>query len=150
MAQIFRHSLIACIPLIITTTTAQTQTPSVPPADLTTAEGAAFIHQTLGDQLLAFKEDGDQDLIYFTAILSWRCGVQELYYGVNDDLAVTQFPLEPCYRDLRNPNTSKELGTTYPFFVQLPKGAAQKVTLRVIYDNGSSASYVSERAKNLM
>lgn len=123
---------------------------TAPPTDFTTPEGAAFIHNSLGDQLLAFKEDGDQDVIYFTAILAWRCGVQELYYGLNDDLAVTQFPLEPCYRELRNPNTNKEMGTTFPFFIKVPKGSAQKVKLRVIYEDGTGASFESERAKNLV
>lgn len=123
---------------------------TAPPTDFTTPEGAAYIHQAIKDQILSFKEDGDLDYIYFTTILSWRCGVQELYYGLNDDPAVTQFPLEPCYRDLRAPNTHKELGTTYPFFIKLPKGSAQNVTLRVIYEDGASATFTSARAKNLV
>jgi hypothetical protein len=123
---------------------------TAPPGDFTTAEGAAYIHQAIKDQILSFKADGDQDYIYFTAILSWRCGVQELYYGLNEDLAVTRFPLEPCYRDLRAPNTHKELGTTYPFFITRPKESAQKVTLRVIYEDGNTAYFTAQRAKNLM
>ncbi|MGB3277771.1 MAG: hypothetical protein WBA92_01125 [Pseudorhodobacter sp.] len=130
--------------------TAQAQEATTPPSDLTSPEGAAFIHQTLKDQILSFKEDGDIDYIYFTGILSWRCGVQELYYGLNDDLAVNQFPLEPCHRDLRQPNTSKDRDMTYPFFITVPKGSAQKVKLRIIYEDGNSASFESERAKNLV
>ncbi|WP_301459176.1 hypothetical protein [Pseudorhodobacter sp.] len=137
---------VAFLALFTCAATAQT----VPPSDFTTPEGAAFIHQQLGDQLLAFKQEGAQDLIYFTTLLSWRCGVQELYYGFNDDLAVTRFPMEPCYRDLRQPNTNKEIGTIYPFFISVPTGSVAKVSLRVIYEDGSTAKFLSERAKNLV
>ena len=123
---------------------------TAPPTDFTTPEGAAYIHQAIKDQILSFKEDGDQDYIYFTAILGWRCGVQELYYGLNDELPVNRFPMEPCNRDLRQPNTSKFRDLTYPFFITVPKGSAQKVKLRVIYEDGNSATFESERAKNLV
>lgn len=120
------------------------------PTDFTTPEGAAFIHQQIKDQILSFRPDGDVDYIYFTAILGWRCGMQELFYGLNDELPVTQFPLEPCYRDLRSPNTMKEAGTTYPIFITVPTGSAAKVKLRAIYEDGSSATFESERVKNLI
>jgi hypothetical protein len=120
-----------------------------PPTDYTTPEGAAFIHQQIKDQIISFKPDGDTDFIYFTAILGWRCGMRELFYGVNGGLAVIQFPLEPCYRDLRSPNTFD--GTnTWPFFITAPTGSVQSITLRAVYDDGSSATFVSERAKNLV
>lgn len=120
------------------------------PTDFTTAEGAAYIHQQIKDQIVSFKPEGDQDIIYFTAILGWRCGMRELFYGINGGLAVNQFPLEPCYRELRSPNTMKDSGTTYPFFITVPTGSAQSVTLRAIYDDGTTATFVSERAKNLI
>lgn len=123
---------------------------TAPPTDFTTPEGAAYIHQAIKDQILSFKEDGEQDYIYFTAILGWRCGVQELYYGLNDELPVNRFPMEPCNRDLRQPNTSKFRDLTYPFFITVPKGTAQKVKLRVIYEDGNSATFEAERAKNLV
>lgn len=119
-----------------------------PPTDFTTPEGAAYIHQQIKDQILSFKPEGDSDLIYFTAILGWRCGMQELFYGVNGEPAVTQFPLEPCYRDLRNPNTFGE--EPWPFFIKVPVGSAQTVTLRAIYEDGTSATFTAERAKNLI
>lgn len=120
------------------------------PTDFTTPEGAAFIHQSIKDQILSFKEDGEVDYIYFTAILGWRCGVQELYYGLNDEMPVNRFSLEPCNRDLRQPNTSKFTDLTYPSFITVPKGSVQKVTLRIIYEDGNSARFEAERAKNLM
>ncbi|MBL4918184.1 hypothetical protein [Szabonella alba] len=120
------------------------------PTDFTTPEGAAFIHQQIAAGILGFTEQGENDLIYFTQLLAWRCGVQEVYYGFNSDLPVNRLPLEPCHRDLANPNTMKETGAgPYPLFITVPKGAAQQVRMRVIYEDGHSASFVSERAKSL-
>lgn len=136
--------------LTVLTGAAPAQTTAPPPSDLTSAEGAAFMHQVLKDQMLSFKQDGDNDLIYFTAILGWRCGLRELYYGLNDDPIVMQFPLEPCYREMRQPNSMPGAGTTYPIHITVPTGSAQKLRLRMIYDDGNTASFEVERVKNLM
>lgn len=118
--------------------------------DFTTPEGAAMIHQSIKDQILAFRPDGDLDYIYFTAVLGWRCGVSALYYGFNDEPVATPFPLEPCHRDLRNPNTMTGDISQYPIFITVPKGSAEKVVLRVVYENGTEAMFESPRAKNLV
>ncbi|WP_022703093.1 hypothetical protein [Pseudorhodobacter ferrugineus] len=123
---------------------------TAPPSDFTTPQGAAYIHQQIKDQIVSFTENGDQDLIYFTAILAWRCGVQEIYYGLNDAPIVTALPLEPCNRDLRQPNQSKFRDQTYPMYITVPKGSAQSVSLRVIYEDGTVAEFVAERATNLV
>ena len=120
------------------------------PTDFTTPEGAAFIHQQIKDAMLGFTEQGDSDYIYFTQLISWRCGVQEVHYGFNEDLPVNRLPLEPCNRELANPNTMKETGAgPYPLFLIVPKGSVQQVKLRVIYEDGQSASFLSERTKSL-
>ncbi len=126
-----------------------TATAQTPPTDYTTPEGAAFIHQQIKNQILSFKQEGDADFIYFTAILGWRCGMRELFYGVNGEPAVIQFPLEPCYREFRDPN-SFDGTNTWPFFIKVPTGSVQTVTLRAIYEDGTSATFTSERAKNLV
>lgn len=118
--------------------------------DFTTPEGAAMIHQSLKDQVLSFRQEGDTDYIYFTALLGWRCGVRTIYYGLNDDPPVTIFPMEPCYRELRDPNTLKSDRPDFTFFIQVPTGVVRKVTLRVVYEDGKDATFVSEREKNLV
>lgn len=101
--------------------------------DYTTPEGAAAIHQIIGAQILTFQTGGDVDRIYFTAILSWRCGTSALLYGLNDDPPEMAFVSEPCYRECRDPNVLQHVGTAEsPFFIDVPKESAQKVTVRVV------------------
>lgn len=134
--------------LILTAAPAAAQTP---PTDLTTPEGAAYIHATLGGAMLSFQNQGDNDLIYFTNLLAWRCGTASILYGLNDDPPTTLFPAEPCYREFREPNVLQHVGEPgFPFFLTVPKDSVQKITIRVLYEDGKMAEFVSERAKNLM
>jgi hypothetical protein len=122
------------------------------PTDFTTPAGAAFIHQSIKDQILSFGRPSEaEDYIYFTALLSWRCGVLGIYYGFNDNPPDQQFPMEPCYRDLREPNMMQHAGEPgFPIFLAVPAGSVQKVTLRILYEDGKIADFVSERQKNLI
>lgn len=120
------------------------------PTDFTTPEGAAYIHQSIKDTALSFKQEGEEDFIYFTNLIAWRCGVASMIYGVNDDRPTIPFPMEPCWRDLREPNTMKMEDPAFPFFLKVPTGSVQKVTIRILYENGSMAEFVVDRAKNLI
>ena len=117
--------------------------------DLTTPEGARMIHGTIKDQILAFRQDGDSDFIYLTAILAWRCGIKRLTYSVNDDPMALEFPLEPCHRDLRDPN-SFDGALSFPIYLKVPVGSIAKMTLHVVYDDGAKVDFPAERAKNLI
>jgi hypothetical protein len=119
--------------------------------DYTTPEGAATVHQAIGAQILTYQTVGEVDRIYFTALLSWRCGTSAILYGLNDDPPETPFVSEPCYREFRDPNVLQHVGTPEsPFFIDVPKESVQKVTVRVVYEDGKTADFVSERAKNLI
>lgn len=142
-------AMAACVPLLAGTGLhAQT----APPSDLTSPAGAAFIHQTIRDQILSFSRPNEtEDYIYFTALLSWRCGVLGIYYGFNDEVPARQFPMEPCHRELREPNALQQLGDpAFPAYLVVPAGSVQKVTIRILYEDGAVADFVSERQKNLI
>ncbi len=55
-------------------------------------------------QWVAVREYDGQDLLYFTNLLAWRCGLWEVRYGLNGDPAETILPIEPCYDDTAQPN----------------------------------------------
>jgi hypothetical protein len=120
------------------------------PTDFTTPEGAAYIHQSIKDTALSFRQEGEEDFIYFSNLIAWRCGVASMIYGVNDDAPTVPFPMEPCWRELREPNTMKMEDPAFPFFLKVPTGSVQKVTIRILYENGAIAEFAVERAKNLI
>ena len=119
--------------------------------DYTTAEGAAFIHASLGDGMVMFQNQGENDAIYLTNLLAWRCGTTAITYGFNDDAPTTALIAEPCYREFQNPNVMQHAGEPeFPLWLSVPKESVQKITLRVLYDDGKTVDYVAERAKSLM
>lgn len=118
--------------------------------DLTQAPGVAMIHQAIGAQMVSYKQDGDVDFVYFTNLLAWRCGVAQILVGLNGAPPTIPYPMEPCYRDLREPNTLKMDRPEFPIYLKMPTGSAQTMTLRIMYEDGTSADFLIERAKNLM
>ena len=119
--------------------------------DFTTPEGAAVIHATLGSAMLSFQNQGENDLIYLTNLLAWRCGTASILYGFNDDAPITTVLAEPCYREFREPNVFQHAGEPeFPLWLTVPKESVQKITIRVLYEDGKMAEFVAERAKSLM
>ena len=118
--------------------------------DLTQAPGAAMIHQAIKAQMISFKQEGDVDFVYFTNLLAWRCGVAQILVGLNGAPPTIPYPMEPCWRDLREPNSLKMEDPAFPIYLKMPAGSAQTMTLRIIYEDGKTADFVVERAKNLI
>jgi hypothetical protein len=118
--------------------------------DLTQAPGAAMIHQAIKAQMISFKQEGDVDFVYFTNLLAWRCGVSQILVGLNGAPPTIPYPMEPCHRDLREPNTLKMEDPAFPIYLKMPAGSAQTMTLRIVYEDGKTADFVVERAKNLI
>jgi hypothetical protein len=83
----------------------------------------------------------EQDWLYFTHLLAWRCGLAELRYGVNGAEPMTAFPMEPCYKEMLTPNEIRDL----PYAV-FPMDAISSVTVELIYPDGQRDRETYERA----
>ncbi len=118
--------------------------------DLTQAPGVAMIHQAIQAQMVSFKQEGDVDFVYFTNLLAWRCGVAQILVGLNGAPPTIPLPMEPCYRDLREPNTLKLDRPEFPVYLKMPAGSAQTMALRIVYEDGKTADFLIERARNLI
>ena len=64
------------------------------------------------------REWEGQDLIYFTNLLAWRCGVDSVAYGVNGAAAETALAMEPCYEAEAQPNALKMDGGILPYVLR--------------------------------
>jgi hypothetical protein len=119
------------------------------PTDFTTPAGAAYIHQMIKDDLVSFRQEGAEDLIYFTSLLAWRCGVVSVTYGANGEAPNVPLAIEPCYRDEAQPNALKMDNPAFPLFLRVPTGSVQTLTVRILYEDGKVADFVADRAKTL-
>lgn len=113
----------------------------------TAAQVKPILNATKANWIAVREYDGN-DLLYFTHIESWRCGLSGVRYGINKEEADTDREMEPCYEGEPAPNAFKLEG--HLPFITLPLGSVEKVTIELLYDDGSTDTVTFERAKVLM
>ena len=96
---------------------------------------------------IAVREYDGRDLLYFTNLLSWRCGVTSVSYTVNGG-PDTPLEMEPCYEDTAQPNAL--VSETILFYVILPLASIETVSVTVTFDDGSVEVGDYERKAVLM
>lgn len=112
----------------------------------TTAPEVRPILQATKGAWVAVREYDGQDLVYFTQLLSWRCGLSEIRYGLNGAPAETLFPMEPCYEGTATPNAVK----SDDIYLRAPLGSVQGIALQITYDDGTTEAASFARAQVLM
>jgi len=85
---------------------------------------------------IAVREFNGHDLVYFTQIEAWRCGLEALKYGLNSDSANQTFTMEPCHESDASPNAMTVEGHM-PYITE-PLGSVEKVTIELLYDDGTT------------
>lgn len=111
--------------------------------NFTTAAEVKPILQATKAQWIAVRNYEGQDLLYFTNLLSWRCGLTEVFYSVNGG-EMTPFEMEPCYLDTAQPNALKA-ETLDAILVSFPAGSVETIDLNVTFDDGTSEQAHFER-----
>ncbi|MCI2398104.1 hypothetical protein [Aliiroseovarius subalbicans] len=92
---------------------------------------------------IAVREYDGRDLLYFTHLLAWRCGLTEIHYAVNDG-PEERYDGEPCYEGEAQPNAIK--ATDIMPFLSFDLKSIDSVSVRVVYDDTSEDSARFERA----
>jgi len=112
-------------------------------AQTSTAEVKPMLTMIKG-MWVAVREYEGNDLLYFTMLESYRCGLDGVKYGVNSEVADQVWEQETCYIDEATPNAIKsEDGLPY---IVLPLGSVENVIVEITYDDGTTDSATYERA----
>lgn len=80
---------------------------------------------------VAFRNFNGQQLVYFTHLEAWRCGISAVRYSINSDALDRAWTLQPC--DPQNPNAI----TTDRPYIELPLNTAQSVSVQLTYADGT-------------
>lgn len=110
---------------------AEDQTPS---GKFTTAGEIKPILTATKPQWIAVREYDGQDIVYFTQLLSWRCGLSAIRYSINGG-PMQQYPLPPCHMDMAAPNALLD-NEAMPI-MGLPPKSVQSVDVEVFFDDTS-------------
>ena len=82
---------------------------------------------------VAVREWEGQDLIYFTHLESWRCGLTSVTYTINDAPEPKTWQLAPC--DEANPMAIPDGHLVYTDF---PLGSIQTLRIDITYDDDTT------------
>lgn len=114
----------------------------------TAAEIKPILEATRSAWVAVRAYDG-RDLVYFTHLMSWRCGIAEIRYGLNGAAADILLPMEPCYKAEAVPNALKS-DSGVEIYLTEALGSVQSVAVRLLMDDGSELAADYPRAAVLM
>lgn len=83
---------------------------------------------------VSLREYNGKDLLYFTQLAAWRCGLSEVRFSVNGG-SEQRWALEPCYEGEASPNAIKSQDIWV--YGQAALGSVETVKVRILYDDGS-------------
>jgi hypothetical protein len=86
---------------------------------------------------IAFRNFDGRQLIYFTHLAVYRCGLSEVRYSINSDTLDPRLDLPPC--DPQRPN---EIPSDYLPYLALALGTAQSLSVQVVYGDGEESEIV--------
>ena len=115
---------------------------------LTATEVRPILDATKGSWVAVRLYDG-QDLLYFTNLLSWRCGLWEIRYGINGAPADQVLTMEPCHPDTAQPAALTD-PVGFPIWVNFAPDSVQSVTVEIDYDDGTTDSASFDRNQILI
>lgn len=111
--------------------------PQVPTGKYTTAlEVKPILGMTKGNWVAVRNYEG-QDILYFSHLLAWRCGLWDIRYGINGAPADQVLALEPCHQDMQTPNVLTDV-ETYPIYATLPPDSVNTVYVEITFDDGTT------------
>lgn len=114
----------------------------------TTAAEVKPILQATKANWVALRDYDGNDLLYFTHLESWRCGLAQVRFSVNSTAATQVREMEPCYEGTAQPN-ALTLEGHLPYIV-IPQGMTNTVSVVVVYDDGTEDRADFERKAILM
>ncbi len=118
-----------------------------PTGKFTTAGEIRMIMDATKANWVAVREYDGQDLVYVTHLLSWRCGMHQIRYAINEG-EMQDWPMPPCLIDTAQPNAIRtEDGLPYQAFAL---GSVESVSIEILYDDLSTDSARFERNAILM
>jgi hypothetical protein len=86
---------------------------------------------------VAFRNYDGRQLIYFTHLVVYRCGLSEIRYSIDSDTLDQRFETPPC--DPQRPN---EIPADHLPYLSLPLGSAKTIAVQPVYADGEAGEIV--------
>lgn len=104
------------------------------PAHAQTGIGEKRVLEFTRDNWVSLRDFNGRQLIYFTHLVAYRCGIDEVRYSINNDRLGRSFTLPPCTE--KNPNA---IPAGYLPYISLPPGTANEIYVQLTFSDGSKS-----------
>ena len=85
---------------------------------------------------VSFRDFNGKQLIYFTHLESYTCGIKEVRYSINSDALDQVWELQPC--DIKNPmSVTKDI-----IYLTMPTGTAKSIAVQVTFTDGTKSKVI--------
>jgi hypothetical protein len=91
---------------------------------------------------VAVREWNGRDLVYFTHLLTWRCGLTKIQYSINSTVADQNWAFIPC--DETSP-TPTALPPGQKIYGSFKLNSIQTLTVKITYDDGGVDTVTYQR-----
>lgn len=108
---------------------------------LDAAQIRPILNATKGNWV-AVREWQGQDLLYFSHLLAWRCGLTRIEYSINSDAADQNWAFIPCDETSNAPMAIADEQKIYTSFALK---SVQSVTVKITYDDGETDTVSFDR-----
>ncbi len=82
---------------------------------------------------VSFRDFDGKQLIYFTHLESYTCGIKEVHYSINTEDLDKMWELQPC--DSKNPMAvTKDI-----VYLMMPLGTAKSIAVQVTFVDGTKS-----------
>ena len=83
---------------------------------------------------VALRDWNGRQLVYFTHLISYRCGLREVRYSINAGLPDKTFPLPEC-----NPDMPFSVPKKAKIWISLPPETVKSIAVQVTFKDGSQS-----------
>ena len=85
---------------------------------------------------VSFRDFNGKQLIYFTHLESYTCGIKEVRYSINSDELDKVWELQPC-------DTEKSMAVTKDIlYLTMPLGTAKSIAVQVTFADDTKSEIV--------
>lgn len=89
-----------------------------------------------------FRDYNGRQLVYFTHLEAYRCGISEVRYSLNGDALDKVWRLQPC-----DPKAPHAITTDTPY-IALPLGTAASIAVQLTFNDGTRSQVVRIDSSN--
>lgn len=93
------------------------------------------ILERMSNSWVSFRDWDNERLVYFSHLVSYRCAIESIEFGVNTSKLTKRFPLSPCNK--KDPHSIRTAsGKNSKVLIELPR-STRFVTVKIKYKDGT-------------